>query len=99
MGLYIYGRHRKILTIHCFTLICTTTKRPFIQLWKSKCIESSKLFHYCNCKLTYDVASYVNIVDRDKFSRCLANVRGSSHDLMIKQVLDYGLPEEYRTCP
>ena len=57
------------------------------------------MFHYCNCKLTCDVARYVTIVDRDKFSRCLANVRGSSHELMIKQGRHYGLPEEYRTCP
>ena len=38
----------------------------YTQLWKSKCIESSKLFHYSTYKLTNDVASYVNIVDMDK---------------------------------
>ena len=57
------------------------------------------MFHYNNYKLTYGVASYVNIVDLDKFRRCLANVRGSSHELMIEQGRHYGLPEEYRTCP
>jgi len=62
-------------------------------------MESSKLFHYSNFKLTYGVASYVNVVDLDKFRRCLPNVRGSSHDLMIEQGRHYGLPEGYRTCP
>jgi len=35
--------------------------------------------------------SYVNIVD--KFRRCLANFRGSSHELMIEQGRHFGLPE------
>ena len=60
-------------------------KDHYIQLWKSKCIESSKLFHYSNYKLTYGVASYVNIVDLDTFRRCLTSFRGSSHELMIEQ--------------
>ena len=46
-------------------------KDQYIQLWKSKYIESSKLFHYSNYKLIYDVASYVNSVDIDKFRRCV----------------------------
>ena len=74
-------------------------KDQYIQLWKSKYIESSILFHYSNYTLIYDGASYVNSVDLDTFRRCLANCRGSSHDLMIEQGIHYGLPEYYRTCP
>ena len=82
MGLDIYGRHGKILG---FTWICTNIKRP-VYTAVEECIESSKLFHYSNYKLTYDVASYVNIVDTciDKYRTCLANFRGSSHELMIE---------------
>ena len=72
MGLDIYGRQGEDLNHKLFLLeYVQRLKDQYIQLWKSKCIESSKLFHYSNYKLIYDVASYVNSVDIDTFRRCV----------------------------
>jgi len=60
-------------------------KDKYIQSWRQKCLESSKLYHYANYKHVYEVSAYVRMSDLSKFRCCIANFRSCAHNLMIEE--------------
>ena len=74
-------------------------KAIYVQNWYSRCRENNKLSYYVTFKNNYNVAMYVNSITINKFRSCMANLRCSSHTLMIEKCRHYHISREFRTCP
>jgi hypothetical protein len=74
-------------------------KDQFIQTWHSRCMENAKLNFYVLYKNNFNIEKYVTAIDIDKFRRCYASFRSSSHSLMIERGRHYSVEREHRVCP
>jgi hypothetical protein len=73
-------------------------KDQAMQCWSARCAETSKLCHYINFKQCFGAEKYIKVIDFDKFRKCLAKFRCSSHNLMIKKGRHFNIDKEYRVC-
>ena len=74
-------------------------KDHFLQVWKSKIDESSKLSFYAHIKVHHCLESYFNILKFNKFRNALANFLVSCHVLKIEKGRHRGIERENRKCP
>ena len=74
-------------------------KDQFIQKWRSNCLNSSKLIYYNQFKPCFGLEPYILTIDINKFRRCLASFRSSSHTLSVEKGRYYGISREFRFCP
>ena len=94
MVLDMFGR-RKILPTLSF--LCYN-KDQYMQRWHAECSTNVKLNHYCMFKTNFHVEKYTYAFDIDKYRKCLANFRSSSHSLMIEKGRHIGIDREHRSC-
>ena len=92
---------RNILSINCFLYVLENQgvenegeflrsfaqrlKDQFLQVWKSKIDESSKLSFYTQIKVHHCLESYLDILKINKFHNALASFRVSCHVLEIEK--------------
>jgi hypothetical protein len=73
-------------------------KDQAMQCCSARCAETSKLCHYINLKQCFGAEKYTKVIDFDKFRKCLANFRCSSHNLMFEKGRQFNIDKEYRVC-
>ena len=73
-------------------------KGQFLQVWKSKIDESSKLSFYTQIKVHHCLESYLDILKINKFRNALASFRVSCHVLEIEKGRQRGIERENRKC-
>lgn len=71
----------------------------YIQNWNNYCNTCSKLIYYRHFKTSYTVEPYLTIIGLNKFRRCFAAFRASSHCLMIEKGRHFKLDRANRFCP
>ena len=78
-----------------------TVRATFVEHWKHKLGNSTKLKLYSEIKLSYTPEKYLNIIKGDKLKQAICSLRISNHILMIEkgryQVPK--LPRDLRICP
>ena len=89
-----------ISTKHNVNSYITKTKETYIDLWKNKIRNSTKLEFYNIFKTNYNCEQYLNIINDPIQRRNYTNFRVSNHNLMIESGR-YGhtkIPKENRRC-
>lgn len=74
-------------------------KDQYIQDWKGRCENNTKLKYYAKFKTTCEVEKYINLIDIGKFRKCLAPFRSSSHSFMVERGRPFGIARDFRDCP
>jgi hypothetical protein len=73
-------------------------KDQFVQNWQLKCLENVKLNHYVMFKTTFKSEKYISVIDIDKYRKCFASFRSSSHCLMVEKGRHFNIDREHRDC-
>ena len=81
---YIWDRQRVENELLFISLFVKRLQDQYLQNWKERNAESSKLITYKGFKVMYDHEQYLNRLNVRKFRRALAAFRVSAHDLEIK---------------
>ena len=82
----------------CAVLSRDLFKDQFLQVWKSKIDQSSKLYFYTQIKVHHCLESYLDILKVNKFRNALASFRVSCHVLEIEKGRNRGIERENRKC-
>ncbi|KAL4228340.1 hypothetical protein ACF0H5_013770 [Mactra antiquata] len=96
---YVWEAQEIICPNQFLSIFVQRLKDQYIQSWHESCERNSKLLYYRQFKNTYTPSNYVLMIDIDKFRKCLANFRSSSHELMVEKGRHFNIDRDFRYCP
>ena len=73
-------------------------KEKYVEFWRHKIINSSKLSFFCTFKKEYRMEQYLSLIENTAIRKTFSQYRVSNHKLQIEQGRYENTPREQRIC-